>query len=173
MGLLSDIHEDVSSLRWALDTLRRERVDQFVCLGDVSEDGSAIAETCALLAEVRAVGVWGNHGFGLCTAPLDWLGDRFPPEALFYIRSYRARLSIDDCHFSHIEPCLDASSPLDLWQQPVAPDSMERLARNWNAVRERRLFMGHLHRWFAASSEGVIDWWGRGRCPPRDAIATS
>ena len=160
LGLLSDIHEDVAGLCWAIQTLQSAGVEQFVCLGDVSEDGEAIDETCAILAGAGVVGVWGNHDFGLCTAPMEVLADRFSPEALAYIRSYQARLSFGDCHFCHIEPCLDPRSGLDLWEQPSIPDSPERLAWNWEAVPERLLFMGHLHRWFAASSRGALPWSG-------------
>jgi hypothetical protein len=160
LGLVTDIHEDVPALRWALATLRSERADRIVCLGDVCEDGRAIDETCSLLAESGVVGVWGNHDFGICTMPINALALPFRPATLSYLRSYSPRLVIEDCHFSHIEPCLDPESVVDLWQTPDVPNSAAGLERNWVAVPERRMFMGHLHRWYAGSSVGVSDWLG-------------
>jgi hypothetical protein len=161
LGLITDIHEDVPALRWALETLRSERADRIICLGDVSEDGRAIDETCDLLAESGVVGVWGNHDIGVCTLPPEALSHLLRPATLSYMRSYSPRLVIEDCYFSHIEPCLDPESAADLWQVPVVPDSAESLERNWTAVPQRRMFMGHLHRWYAASSAGASGWLGR------------
>ena len=160
LGLITDIHEHVDELRWALDMLRRERVDQFVCLGDVSEDGTAIAETCALLEEAGVIGVWGNHDYGICTGPLAEMEACFDPRAVAHMRTYKARLQIEDCVFSHIEPCLDPDSSMDLWSFPEVPPSPVRLERNWKGFAGRRFFMGHVHTWFAVSSQGPLAWNG-------------
>ena len=69
LGLLTDIHEQVELLCIALDRFRHEQVDQVVVIGDVFEIGQRIEETCRLLAEAKAVGVWGNHDYGLCSNP--------------------------------------------------------------------------------------------------------
>ncbi|MBC8877105.1 MAG: metallophosphoesterase family protein [Planctomycetes bacterium] len=61
LGLLTDIYEQVELLRIALDHFRQEQVDKIVLLGDVFETGERIEETCRLLGEARAIGVWGNH----------------------------------------------------------------------------------------------------------------
>ncbi len=64
LGFLTDIHEHVEHLRVALDQFRIEGIDQVVVIGDLFEQGRRIEETCRLLAEASAVGVWGNHDFG-------------------------------------------------------------------------------------------------------------
>ncbi len=56
LGLITDIHEHVENLRTALDRLSREKVDQFVMIGDVFETGQRIEETCRLLAESQSIG---------------------------------------------------------------------------------------------------------------------
>ncbi len=68
-GLITDIHEHVEHLRTALDRFRAKGVDQVVVLGDVFETGGRIDETCWLLADANAIGVWGNHDYGLCVEP--------------------------------------------------------------------------------------------------------
>ena len=66
IGILADVHENLSHLRWAIDVLSEQRSDRLVFLGDVFELGHRLKETVDLLAEAGAIGVWGNHDFGLC-----------------------------------------------------------------------------------------------------------
>jgi predicted phosphodiesterase len=66
IGILADIHESLTNLRWALDVLHEQDPDRLVVLGDVFELGHRLRETVDLLAHDGAVGVWGNHDFGLC-----------------------------------------------------------------------------------------------------------
>lgn len=42
LGILADIHEDNERLERAVDLLHRERVDQFVVLGDIFETGRSL-----------------------------------------------------------------------------------------------------------------------------------
>ena len=77
-GLVTDIHEHVEFLRVALDRFRQEQVDQIVVIGDIFETGEQVEETCQMLAEAKAVGVWGNHDYGLCVDPPDDIRARFP-----------------------------------------------------------------------------------------------
>ncbi len=66
LGLLADIHEHVEHLKTALHNFQNLGVDQIVVIGDVFDSGKQIRETCRLLADAGAVGVWGNHDYGLC-----------------------------------------------------------------------------------------------------------
>lgn len=73
LGLLADIHEEADLLRLALDQFRRQAVDRVVVLGDVADAGERLVETALLLVGAGAVGVWGNHDFGLCREPSEWM----------------------------------------------------------------------------------------------------
>lgn len=53
--ILANIHEDVRSLRLALDMFRRERSERVVVLGDVFQTGEENKETVQLLDEAGAV----------------------------------------------------------------------------------------------------------------------
>jgi predicted phosphodiesterase len=66
IGILADIHESLTNLRWAIDVLHEQGTDCLVVLGDVFELGYRLKETVDLLADLGAIGVWGNHDFGLC-----------------------------------------------------------------------------------------------------------
>ncbi len=165
LGLITDIHEQVDFLRVALDRFRQEQVDHVVVIGDVFETGERIDETCRLLAETRAVGVWGNHDYGLCDHPSDKIRAKYPTAVTEYMTTLRPRLEVDGCYFAHIEPWLDPEDIADLWFFEGPPDSEGRLDRIFNAVPHRLMFAGHYHRWVLATPGCVTEW--QGECPVR------
>lgn len=100
-------------MRAALGRFESERVDQVVVvIGDLFETGERIEETCRLLAEAKAVGVWGNHDFGLCSSKK--LRSRYPAAVRDYMLTLRPRLDHGGCHFMHVEPWLDPECLEDL-----------------------------------------------------------
>jgi predicted phosphodiesterase len=160
LGLLTDIHEHVEHLQTALDCFRKERVDQIVVIGDLFEQGQHIEETCRLLAEAKAVGVWGNHDFGLSFEPHPNVREKYPSSVLSYMGSLKPRLDIGGCHFTHIEPWLDPSNLADLWYFEGPPDRHGNLKRIFDATPHRIMFAGHYHQWLLANPKGIIDWAG-------------
>ena len=84
LGLLADIHEHNNDLRMALDAFRRAQFDQVVVLGDVFEMGDRIDESCRLLEEAGAIGVWGNHDFGLCHDPAEQIRQMYSESVLAF-----------------------------------------------------------------------------------------
>lgn len=165
LGLITDIHEQVEPLRRALDVLHREQVDQIVMIGDVCETGERLAETCALLAAAGAIGVWGNHDFGVCQEPdVDWRPP-YPAEALRYLATLQPRLELAGMLFTHVEPWLDTSSVEGLWYYDGIPDTVEKLERIFAAGPHCLMFAGHYHRWLQATPAGLKAW--RGETPVR------
>jgi hypothetical protein len=165
LGLLSDIHEATGPLRQALGHFRAAGVEQVVVLGDVVDRGIAVEETTRLLAEAGAVGVWGNHDLGLCREPSESLRQAYSAEALAFMASLRPRLEVGECHFSHVEPWLDPEEPFELWYDGGPPARPEALERTFAAVPHRLLFVGHFHRWLAATPAGVLPWQGEAPLP--------
>ncbi|MCL4201383.1 MAG: metallophosphoesterase family protein [Pirellulaceae bacterium] len=168
LGIIADIHEQVEYLQAALDRFHREQVDQVVVLGDVVETGERIDDTCRLLAAAKAVGVWGNHDFGLCSNPADDIRAAYPASVLDYLATLRPRLELAGCYFAHVEPWLDPEDIMDLWFFGGPPDSDERLHLIFNAVPHRLIFAGHYHRWLLATPERLLDWQGEGPISLRD-----
>jgi hypothetical protein len=161
LGLITDIHEDVEDLRTALDEFRNTKVDQVVVIGDVFETGERIEETCRLLADARAIGVWGNHDFGLCFDPHPEVRAKYPPSVMNFMTSLRPRLEIDGCLFTHVEPWLNPENLTDLWYFDGPPDDDGKLERIFRAAPNRIMFGGHYHRWLLATPEGLTPWDGR------------
>jgi hypothetical protein len=163
--LLTDIHQQVELLRIALDRFRQEQVDKIVVIGDVFETGERIEETCRLLAEARAIGVWGNHDYGICTSPSDEIRIKFSASIIGFMKSLRPRLELDGCYFAHVEPWLDPEDITDLWYFEGPPDDNGRLDRIFNAKPHRLMFAGHYHDWLLVTPDGIADW--SGECPVR------
>ena len=159
LGILTDIHEHVEFLARALARFERERVDQIVVIGDIFETGRRIDETCRLLADAGAIGVWGNHDFGLCSNPDAETWAKYPRSVVEYMTSLQPRLSIAGCHFTHVEPWLDPHRIEDLWYFEGLPDTCEKRERIF-CLPHRVMFSGHCHQWFLACPERVHDWQG-------------
>jgi Calcineurin-like phosphoesterase superfamily domain len=160
LGLITDIHEDLDHLQQALDRFGAAGVEQVVVLGDIFETGPRLDETVALLAGAGAVGVWGNHDFGLCVDPSPFARARFAPASLDYLATLRPRLEIDGCLFSHVEPWLDPTDLRQLWHVEDEPLSPAMIARSLDAVPHRVIFLGHFHRWLVATRAGRLPWDG-------------
>ncbi len=60
-GLLGDIHGNLEGLQAVVAALDSERVDSFLCLGDVVGYGADPNACCALVRELDAVCLFGNH----------------------------------------------------------------------------------------------------------------
>lgn len=160
LGLVTDIHEHIEFLRIALDRFAKENVDQIVVIGDVFEMGERIEETCQLLANAKTIGVWGNHDFGLCVDPDEYIRAKYPASVIQYMTSLRPRLDVAGCHFSHVEPWLDPEVVTDLWYFDGLPDDPTKLERIFNARPNRIMFAGHFHNWLLATPDGICDWKG-------------
>lgn len=160
LGLITDIHEHVDLLRIALARLAKERVDKIVFIGDIVELGERLEETCRLLAEAKVIGVWGNHDFGLCANPDEYMRATYSQAIIEYMTSLRPRLEVAGCYFTHVEPWLDPEELIDLWYFEGPPDEQGKLDRIFNAVPHRYMFGGHYHRWLLVTPEGISDWHG-------------
>ncbi len=158
LGILSDIHEAVELLEGALGRFDREGVDRVVVLGDVFETGPRIEATVEILRRAGAVGVFGNHDYGLSTPPSDYIRERFSERVLAYMGSLLPRMEFEGCFFAHREPWLDCSDVAQVWhvdEEPLTPSS---IARSFDAAASRSIFIGHFHRWAAFARSGLIDW---------------
>ena len=172
LGILSDIHEAVELLEGALARFDREGIDQVVVLGDVFETGPRIEATVKILERAGAVGVFGNHDYGLSTPPSDYIRERFSARVLTYMGSLRPRMEIEGCLFAHREPWLDCSDVTQVWHVDEEPLPPEAIAKSFDAVPNRAIFIGHFHRWMAFTRSGPLDWEGDSPLALRDESPT-
>lgn len=159
IGILADIHEDIDALEQALAIMRAERVSRVIVLGDVFFHGRHAAETVDLLAASGATGVWGNHDLGLCHNPDPKLLARYPARVCDFARTLLPQLEMDDCLFSHGLPHWDTTDPT-IYYLGDRPESETGRAASFASSPCRVTFVGHFHRWFAATLTEVIPWDG-------------
>ncbi len=154
-GLLADIHEHVEFLRLAIDRLQECKAERIVVLGDVFETGKRLAETVSLLVKAQAVGVWGNHDFGLCRDPHKDLCERYGSQVLDFFATLVPTLEFENILFTHVEPWHDAEDILELW---CFED--EEPSRSFQHRKHRVMLHGHHHQWKANRPDGLISWDG-------------
>lgn len=163
IGIVADIHDAVVPLRNALSLLRERRVERLVTLGDAfdtcqpSEPGATVA---GMLRDAEAIGVWGNHDFGLSHGVEAQVVDRADPTLLLFASRLQPQLVLEECRFSHLEPWKDACRLEDLWSFDGVPNTGERAQRSFQAVRERILFVGHFHSCLVLRGDGQVAWNG-------------
>jgi hypothetical protein len=164
LGLVTDVHNHAAELDRALALFRSCGVEQVVTIGDTCDafaPPEGAARVASLLSAGGAVGVWGNHDFALCRDVSERQQARFGPTVLTFMREMRPYLEIDGCYFSHKDASVDPHDPLQLWSVEDGPlDLLARAAAGWKAVPHDRQFVGHYHRWWAATPRGQIDWDG-------------
>lgn len=164
IGLVTDVHNHSAELARALDLFRDRGVGQVIAIGDTCDAfarGEGAGQAAALLDRCNAVGVWGNHDFMLCRDVSDAVRDRYPALVLSVMARMQARLVVGGCHFSHKEASIDPHDVAQLWDISDRPlDLMERARTAFAAVDSRWQFVGHYHRWWAATPAGPISWAG-------------
>src|SRR5260370_3742703 len=67
LAVMSDIHGECFALDQVLKDIRRQGIEQMVCLGDVLQGGSQPAETLARVRELNCPVVMGNADAWLIT----------------------------------------------------------------------------------------------------------
>ena len=159
IGILADIHEDVLSLSQAIGILRQEGIDQLVVLGDLFFEGQRVTETADLLISSGAVGVWGNHDLGLCHEPDPQILANYPVRVSYFLKTLVSKLEVDNCLFTHGLPYLDATDPV-AYYLGERPESAPGRVGSFAASSCRVTFVGHFHRWLAATPEGILPWDG-------------
>ena len=122
VGILADNHEDTERLQEALTLLCRQGTERIVVLGDVFETDKHLGETIALLREVDACGVWGNHDLGLCPEPDERVRSRYAGPVLDFMLTLQSSLELEGYLFTHGLPFFDPTGPtIWNWKRSCAP----------------------------------------------------
>lgn len=115
-GIISDIHSNIEALTAIRKTLADERIDSFVCLGDIVGYGASPNECCEIVRDLCDVTLLGNHDaavagrmdysfyYEAARHALDWSAAKLSPEHLGWLRGLPYTCQAGDVGFSHGSP---------------------------------------------------------------------
>jgi len=61
IGIFSDVHANIEALTAVVDAFKHERIDKYVCIGDVVGYGASPNECCDIIRKLAAFTILGNH----------------------------------------------------------------------------------------------------------------
>ncbi|MCK5120004.1 MAG: metallophosphoesterase family protein [Candidatus Latescibacteria bacterium] len=149
-GIISDIHGNLEALHAVLDHLSRERIERYVCLGDLVGYGANPNECVALVRELTDWVIAGNHDWvavGLAdnrafnphakNAAL-WTARCLTEEHRSYLCSLPLKRSDGDFLFVHSTP----EAP-ERWRYIL---SSHEAGKHFDVLNAQICFIGHSHR---------------------------
>lgn len=149
-AIFSDVHANREAFDAVLEFLRCSRVDRTFFVGDIVGYGADPAICIALLKELNAVSVAGNHDWAIAgKAELDY----FNEEARLAISWTQGRLEPADVSFlarlklvEEVEECCLVHGVLDRPQDFDYMVDVLRAASTFRALARKICFVGHSHR---------------------------
>ncbi len=86
-GIYSDIHANLEALQAVLETLEKEKIDQYICLGDIVGYGANPKECLQLVMEYESMVIAGNHDYAVAgKLNIDFFNP-YAKEAVLWTRS--------------------------------------------------------------------------------------
>jgi diadenosine tetraphosphatase ApaH/serine/threonine PP2A family protein phosphatase len=116
VAIISDIHSNIEALSSIRTTLDGERIDRWVCLGDVVGYGASPNECCDIVKDLCEVTLLGNHDaavagrmdysfyYEAARHALDWSATRLTSGNMGWLKALPYTYQIGDVGFSHGSP---------------------------------------------------------------------
>lgn len=148
-GIISDIHGNLEALQAVLQACRKQSVDGILCAGDIVGYGANPSECLAVLKEVEAICVAGNHDWAVAAKlnaiyfpsdgkeAINWTRGKLSFEDIMLLSDLNLSCRNDDLVFVHSSP-----------NQPevfayLADDQKAKMA--FDAMEQSICFIGHTH----------------------------
>ena len=149
LGILSDIHGNLEALDEVLSALAKERIDKYLCLGDIVGYGADPAECIAETKRLNPITIAGNHDW----ASVGLFGvSYFNPAAKEAVLWTEENLSAEDKQFLKSLKLLHQEDELTLvhgtLQEPEQFKYMLDLSsaqKTFALSKTRICFVGHTH----------------------------
>ena len=175
LGILADVHGNLPALHAAVERLRAEGVDRFVCAGDLVGYGPFPDECVEVIAGLDAVCVAGNHDLlalgrlsddrcnALARDSLAWTRKRLGRAAREYLETLPTRVLLGGVVVAHGAP---DDPQLYVRDDAEAARQLATVAARWPDARV--LVLGHTHiaRAWAAGGRPLAT--GAGSATPLD-----
>jgi putative phosphoesterase len=155
VGVVSDVHNNVEALTYALDYLRD--CDLLLNLGDLVSDYHVDPRILELAREREVVSIVGNHEKSILLHPGSQIRGALSAETLDFLRELPASREIDldgrRVHVAHGSPWDD---PTDYRCVYVIERDRRSLARVADTTRADVVLLGHTHRAMAVRAHETL-----------------
>lgn len=149
-GIFSDIHSNLEAFSAAIEAYKNERIERYLCIGDIVGYAANPSECIDKVRELKAVIVAGNHDWGAC-GRLDL--EYFNPTAKEALKWTMGFLSKAESDFLSSLPLayseenfILAHGTLDSPEEFYYLDSMDEADRTFSILDKQVCFVGHTHR---------------------------
>ncbi len=161
-GIISDIHANLEALHAVLEHLSKERIDRFVCLGDLVGYGANPNECVALVRDLTDWVIAGNH---------DWVAVSLSDSSAFNHHARKAALWTAGClteehrsYLSNLPLKQSDGEALFVHSTPEEPErwryilSPHEAGKHFDVLNAQICFIGHSHRpvVFARNDDGHV-----------------
>jgi diadenosine tetraphosphatase ApaH/serine/threonine PP2A family protein phosphatase len=165
IAIFSDVHANIEALAAVFDAYKTERIDKFVCIGDVVGYGASPNECCDLIRTKAAYTILGNHDaavagrmdysyyYDAARAALDMHAKLLTPENMTWLRGLPYEVRESDVHFCHGSPV-----NLEEFEYIFSVEQAARCLEIWDQLGTVT-FIGHSHlcKSFALTREDVFE----------------
>ena len=116
IGIFSDVHANIEAMNAVVDAFKSERIDKYVCIGDVVGYGASPNECCDVIRKVAAFTILGNHDaavagrmdysyyYDAARQALDLHARQLTPENMEWLKALPYEVREGDLTFCHGSP---------------------------------------------------------------------
>lgn len=159
-AIISDIHGNLEALKSVLKSIKRQEVDEILCLGDIVGYGSNPNECVDRIRKMGLKTVVGNHDY--VNIDESWLED-FNPNAQAAARWTKKVLKRENLQYLTFLPfTIRLTDILLVHGSPVEPRGFHyifdvfKALNEFRGFKERVCFVGHSHSPINFSSDGNV-----------------
>ena len=165
IGIFSDVHANIEALTAVLDAFKSERIDKYVCIGDVVGYGASPNECCDLVRKTTKFTILGNHDaavagrmdysyyYDAARQALDLHSRQLSAENMEWLKTLPYEVREGDLTFCH-------GSPINLeeFEYIFSVEQAQRCLEIWDDLG-MVTFIGHSHlcKSFALTREEVFE----------------
>ena len=165
IGIFSDVHANIEAMNAVVEAYRSERIDKYVCIGDVVGYGASPNECCDIIRKLAAYTILGNHDaavagrmdysyyYDAARQALDLHARQLTPENMTWLRALPYEVREGDITFCH-------GSPINLeeFEYIFSVEQATRCLDIWDELATVT-FIGHSHlcKSFALAREEVYE----------------